>query len=276
MDEYKNKIIQADCREELQKLPDEYADVVVTSPPYWGLRDYGNEDQIGTEPLYEDYVDAVADVADEIMRVLSERGVFWLVVDDSYSTDAGYQVSETKNPNTDIPEDQPNRNAPLGHKCKMLIPHRIAIEMIERGWIHRQDVVWRKTNAKPESVTDRFVDDYEYVFQFVKNEQYYFNSDAAVEEAKDGGERNRRSVVETKIPSGGWSCTAVFSEELVEILLESSMPEDGVVLDPFGGAGTVAVVADRLGYQWTLIELNEQYVTEARDRVNSTLSAYSR
>jgi DNA modification methylase len=168
-----NKIYKESCLETLKKMPNEFIDCVITSPPYWQLRDYGYPEQWGLEPTYEEYLDRLWQLMDEIYRVLKPSGTCWINLGDTYA-----------------------RN----NKCLLLIPHRFAIGCIERGWILRNDIIWGKRNAMPESVTDRFSKKHEYIFFMVKSEKYFFDLDSIRDKVKDSSlERYKYSFSENKL-----------------------------------------------------------------------------
>lgn len=182
-----NKINQEPCLETLRKMPDEFIDCVITSPPYWQLRDYGYPEQWGLEPTFNEYLGHLWGMMDEIYRVLKPNGTVWINLGDSFSTQSGtnaalsrgrnyqsdstYLINRGESGNLLKPKDLPN-------KCLLLIPHRFAIGCIDRGWIVRNDIIWAKRNGMPESVTDRFSKKHEYIFFMVKQEKYYFDLDS--------------------------------------------------------------------------------------------------
>lgn len=158
-----NKVYNEPCLETIRKMPDEFLDSVITSPPYWQLRDYGYDGQWGLEPTYKEYLEHLWEMMDEIYRVLKPSGTVWINLGDTYSGNGN-----TKEPN----------------KCLLLIPHRFAIGCIDRGWILRNDIIWGKRNGMPESVTDRFSKKHEYIFFMVKSEKYYFDLDSIRDKVK--------------------------------------------------------------------------------------------
>lgn len=278
-----------DVRSRLADIADQSIQCCVTSPPYWGLRDYGKADQIGLETTCSEYVAQIVAVFREVKRVLSDTGVLWLNLGDSYGK---------------------NKNI-LG------VPWRVAFALQDDGWILRQDIVWAKPNPMPESVNDRCTRSHEYLFMLTKSPKYYFNDKAIAEEAKtkpgatwqerkaagatagnvivghetrngtqrvvhgkgvtsnltrQDGLRNKRSVwtINTKPFRGAHF--AVMPEALVEPCLLASTKENDLVLDPFAGSGTVGVVAVKHGRNFVGIELNEDYVQIARQRISVALS----
>lgn len=215
-----NKIYQETCLETLKRMPNSFLDCVITSPPYWQLRDYGYDGQWGLEPTFQLYLEHLWSMMDEIYRVLKPTGTVWVNLGDTYGTQSGNMRNpasskESNHAKESIKVKQPNLNL---HKCLLLIPHRFAIGCIDRGWIMRNDVVWAKRNGMPESCQDRFSKKHEFFFFMVKSEKYYFNLDAirdkisSVSEERykygftgqEGGNSNNfkgdKSHLSTKIP----------------------------------------------------------------------------
>lgn len=266
-----NTILCGDALAMLQTFPDACVQTVCTSPPYYHLRDYQVSGQLGLEPSYDEYVTKLCDVFDEVKRVLRPDGTCWVNLADSYSGSNGGAPSPLKaqrfrytlppTPRSDIPR-----------KSLCLIPSRFAIEMVRRGWRLRNVLIWCKPNAVPESVKDRFTNDFEYLFFFSKSSRYYFQQ--RFEPATDRGTRRRGQYMRNKrcvwtIPTKGFAGNhfAVYPEELVETPIRACCPAGGVVLDPFLGTGTTAVAAELLGRRWVGIELNPAYVALARQRL---------
>lgn len=235
------------------------------------MRDYQVAGQLGLEPSYDKYITNLCNVFDEVKRVLRSDGTLWVNLADSYSGSNGGAPSPLKRqrfaytlptmPHSDIPR-----------KSLCLIPSRFAVEMVHRGWLLRNVLIWHKPNAVPESVRDRFTNDFEYLFFFAKNKHYYFEQQ--VEPRVDrGAQRNRQRVRNKRcvwtIPTKGFSGNhfAVYPEALIETPIRSCCPKGGIVLDPFLGSGTTALTAQRLGRRWVGIELNPEYVTLARRRI---------
>ena len=225
-----NKLFQEPCLDTLKRMPNNFLDCVITSPPYWQLRDYGYEGQWGLEPTFQGYLEHLWSMMDEIYRVLKPQGTCWINLGDTYHTHGcgskksthNFQGAETatingigtiKKPLGDLPE-----------KCLLLIPHRFAIGCIDLGWIMRNDCIWAKRNGMPESVTDRFTKKHEYFFFMVKSEKYFFDLDAIRKplaqssiqrlnqniEQQNGSDRvpnksngNMKAVGKTKIPVDG-------------------------------------------------------------------------
>ena len=268
------KIMIGDCREQMRLLADGSVQTCVTSPPYFGLRDYGHDGQIGLETTPDDFTAAMVDIFREVRRVLRDDGTLWLNLGDSYG--AGKQL--------------------LG------IPWRVAFALQADGWYLRQDIIWNKPNPMPESVRDRCTKAHEYIFMFSKSSRYRFGSEAIKEpvapssaarlaqstlaqqvgstrvpgktngnmKAVGNGEtRNKRSVwtVTTKPYKGAHFAT--FPPDLIEpCILAGSRPGE-TVLDPFGGSGTTAGVAIKHGRKAVLCELNPEYAALVPDRIAS-------
>jgi DNA modification methylase len=182
-----NKIYQEPCLDTLRKMPDNFLDCVITSPPYWQLRDYGYEGQWGLEPTFNLYLEHLWQMMDEVYRVLKPTGTAWINLGDSYSTQRGTSAAMAKgkkydNETTYLTNRGESKNLikdkNLPNKCLLLLPHRFAIGCIDRGWIVRNDIIWAKRNGMPESVTDRFSKKHEYFFLMSKSEKYFFDLDA--------------------------------------------------------------------------------------------------
>lgn len=328
------RILQGDCRDLLKTLPSESVHCVVTSPPYWGLRDYGVAGQLGLESSAEAYVVAMVAVFREVRRVLRKDGTLWLNLGDSYCSQGGLHDGRGDNqPGVGAKEiwhngngradgivdsrGQRNRNgvfaAGLKPKDLVGIPWRVAFALQADGWWLRQDIIWSKPNPMPESVTDRCTKAHEYIFLLSKAERYYYDADKirephcqitqmAVDRYKDDPEiaaarkignigsapdrkdsskllridnnafanpagRNKRSVWEVATAPFSEAHFATFPPALIEPCILAGCPVGGTVLDPFGGAGTTGLVADRLGRDAILIELNPQYVAMAERRI---------
>lgn len=177
-----NKIIEGNCLTVLKTLPDKSIDCCITSPPYWGLRDYGHEEQLGSEKHFKEFVNNLCNIFDEIKRVLKDTGTCFVNLGDTYASGvrakngADVNTNDPKNPNANRSKVAPNRmGCGLPEKCLCLVPERFSIEMIDRGWILRNTIIWHKPNQMPQSATDRFTVDFEKIFFFVKKPTgYYF------------------------------------------------------------------------------------------------------
>jgi len=288
-------IIYGDCREKMKELGPESVQMCVTSPPYWGLRDYGHNDQLGLEETPEKYTANMVEVFRQVKRVLKDDGTLWLNLGDSYNGSGGAGGDYNKG---GLKEGQPKykgRNiSTLKPKDLIGIPWRVAFALQQDGWYLRQDIIWHKPNPMPESVTDRCTKSHEYIFLLSKSEKYFYDADAIRETLAEssikrlnqdidkqvgstrahGGQKfngnmktfgdvekgaNKRSVwtVTTKPYSG--SHFAVFPEKLIEPCIQAGSRTGDVVLDPFFGSGTTGEVAQRFGRNYVGIELNEDY-----------------
>lgn len=190
------KIYNEPCLKTLSKMDNESIDCVITSPPYWQLRDYGYEGQWGLEPTFYMYLENLWSMMDEIYRVLKPMGTVWINLGDTYGTQSGNMRNPVKSKETDHAGSGICIKQPKSlHKCLLLLPHRFAIGCIDRGWIVRNDIIWAKRNGMPESVTDRFSKKHEYFFFMVKQEKYYFNLDAIRDKFKDSSiERLKQNI----------------------------------------------------------------------------------
>ena len=300
------RILIGDALTRLRDLPNESVHCCVTSPPYWGLRDYGVEGQIGLEPSQEAYVARIVAVFAEVRRVLRPDGTCWVNLGDSYNaagrvghgTRIGYKQGTSRA--SACGEDSPRPSA-VGLKPKDLvgIPWRVAFALQADGWWLRSDIIWHKPNPMPESVTDRPTKAHEYVFLLTKSERYAYDADAIAEigtgrnpgnvshkgtTAYESGDdhhrtkggllnigarefRNARSVWTIATQPFRGSHFATMPPALAERCIKAGCPAGGTVLDPFGGAGTTGLVADRLQRNAVLIELSPVYAEMARARI---------
>lgn len=303
------QLLHGDCRQMLKTLADASVHCCVTSPPYFGLRDYGCDGQIGLERTPAEYVAQMVEVFREVRRVLRDDGTLWLNLGDSYAGSWGAQSREhagKHSPNVSaISANQvvaAQRKAggtgsiPAGSGLKpkdlIGIPWRVAFALQADGWYLRQDIIWHKPNPMPESVRDRCTKAHEYVFLLSKSERYCFDSDAIQETAAgpakpcgkkndasrndsgttgsvrgDGETRNKRSVWTIATQPFSEAHFATMAPDLAETCIKAGCPAGGTVLDPFGGAGTTGLVADRLQRSAVLIELNPVYADIAERRI---------
>ncbi|GHW85804.1 DNA methylase family protein [Vibrio cholerae] len=261
-------IFEGDALTVLRRIPSNTVRCVVTSPPYWGLRDYGIEDQIGLEQSMQQFIHRLVAVFSEIKRVLTPDGTLWLNIGDGYTSgNRGYRAPDKKNPARAMGV-RPDTPEGLKPKDLLGIPWRLAFALQDDGWYLRSDIVWNKPNAMPESVKDRPSRSHEYLFMFTKSERYFYDSEAAKEPADNGKLRNRRSVWNIKTKGFSGAHFATFPTELVRpCILSSSQPGD-YVLDPFFGSGTVGVVCREENRNYLGIELNPEYISIAVDRLN--------
>lgn len=281
------KIYLGDCRNTLKNINSESIQTVVTSPPYFGLRDYGAPDQIGLEPSPDEFVSAMVAVFREVRRVLCSDGTLWLNLGDSYNAYNGNRGSSAsldraRDKATGVRPKLPSGSGltvpSLKNKDLIGIPWLVAFALRADGWYLRQDIIWSKPNPMPESVRDRCTKAHEYIFMMSKSPRYYFNSESIKEPVSSSKndrnyaiepreKRNRRSVwtVATKPFKGAHFAT--FPAELIEpCILAGSRPGD-TVLDPFMGAGTTAVAATIHGRRAIGCEVNPNYVDIACRRI---------
>lgn len=295
-----NKIINGNSLEVLKTIPDNSIDCCITSPPYWGLRDYGHDEQLGSEKHFKDFINNLCNIFDEIKRVLKDTGTCFVNLGDTYGTQSGGMAggyTEPKYGHTETRKvKQPNINM---HKSLCLIPERFAIEMIDRGWTLRNQIIWHKPNQMPSSAKDRFTVDFEKVFFFVKKPNgYYFEQQL---EKSIWAEFDKRSEVKGGVKSNGKSASGIYAtnkvvyteggmrnvrtvwtvntepsteahfatypQRLVERMLKAGCPENGIVLDPFFGSGTTGIYAKKSNRNYVGIELNNEYVKIAENRL---------
>jgi len=379
------QILQGDVLKRLVEIPDETFDTIISSPPYWGLRDYGVDGQLGLEPDFRDYLKIMAQIMTELKRVLKNTGTCWINLGDTYAGSGKGAGFDGDSKETWRFDTKPNLMESITAKSRFGIPERFYINCIDDGWIARNHIPWYKSNAMPSSVKDRFTNKWESVFFFAKSQKYYFNLDAVREktitESKPFNIRVRENITghaQAKLGDKSWTATeeemsrynkdgtkrytneklghrnglgkstldkkqdntkgvdgkpipmyagfnerwnnrsqdqftkrklemrsdggdhdscmndprgknpgdvffinpkpfaeahfATFPVELPLKILKCACPPDGIVLDPFFGAGTVGVAAEMLGLQWCGIELNEEYITIARNRLEPYLN----
>ena len=176
-----NKIYQGDCINVMQTFPSESIDMCMTSPPYWGLRDYGVDGQYGIEESPEEYIEKMTGVFSEVKRVLKKEGTIWLNIGDTYASTPPGNPGQGKK-GASFEQRQDTSKCGLPQKCLCMIPERLAWSLIQDGWILRNKIIWYKPNGMPSSVKDRFSNKWEYVFMFSKQQKYYFDLDAVREE----------------------------------------------------------------------------------------------
>ena len=299
-----------DCLKSLKTMPDQSVHCCVTSPPYFGLRDYGVDGQLGLEASPEEFVEALVIVLREVRRVLRDDGTLWLNLGDSYARnpakgqhkpgDSGKQAYLY---DTGGGRASSTSTAGLPEKNLIGIPWRVGFALQADGWYLRQDIIWQKPNPMPESVTDRCTKSHEYVFLLSKSPRYFFDSAAIKEDAVKGaagssfstgktaehqlgrssdavriedGKRNRRSVwtIATRPYKGAHFAT--FPPALIEPCILAGCPVGGTVLDPFGGSGTTAGVALAHGREAVICELNAEYADLMPARIASIIESYSK
>lgn len=267
--EDKTNIIIGDAREILTTLPSNFFRTCVTSPPYWGLRDYGTDGQIGAEDDIRKYIKDLVHVFREVRRVLADDGTLWLNIGDSYTSGGRtWRAADSKNKGRGMSY---RADTPEGLKPKDLIgvPWRLAFALQEDGWYLRTEIIWNKPNCQPESVKDRPTRAHEYVFLLTKNERYYYDYESIMEPAQDAKQKtkNRRTVWNINTEPYPGSHFAVYPKQLVRLCVLAGSQKDDHVLDPFFGSGTTGVVCNEIDRQCTGIELNEEYAMQARERI---------
>jgi len=291
------EVIVGDNRETLKQLPDKSVQTVVTSPPYWGLRDYGEDEQLGLEPKPNDFIENLCLVFDEVWRVLKDDGTIWVNLGDSYA-----QSGQRGGGSYD--KERPGwfkspRKAPEGLKPKDLvgIPWRFAFAMQDRGWYLRQDIIWAKPNPMPESVTDRCTKSHEYIFLMTKNPKYHYDHEAIKElgvipagtkAAKGSEERSSMEKINSRPPEykvydgyrnkrSVWNVTtkpykdahfATYPPELITPCILAGSKENDIVLDPFSGSGTTGEVSLLHNRNYIGLELNPEYAKLSEKRLH--------
>jgi len=270
----KDLILFGDCLETIKQF-DEKPRCCITSPPYYGLRDYGGEDnQIGQEESPEEYIQNLVKVFREVRNLLTEDGTLWLNIGDSYyNYRPGKGQGLVKQTVSKSKQDLPDKCARRGNKLDGLkekdligIPWMLAFALRADGWYLRQDIIWHKPNPMPESVRDRCTKSHEYLFLLSKNQNYYFDVDVIKEPT-----RRKRSVWKiTNKPYKG-SHFAVFPPDLIKPCILAGSQENDIILDPFMGSGTTAMVAKELGRYYIGCELHEEYGKLIQKRLNERI-----
>ncbi len=262
-------VLHGDTRRVIQSLPDNTFQCVVTSPPYWGVRDYGVKGQIGAEANLQDYIQTLVEVFREVRRVLKHDGTFWLNIGNTYTSGGRkWRQEDEKNKGRGMSYRPPT---PTGLKKKDLIgvAWLLAMGCQKDGWYLRNDILWNKPNCQPESVKDRFTVSHEYIFLFSKSERYFFDQDAIKERTTDGnGYKNKRTVWSINTEPCQEAHFAIFPRALVRPCLLAGSRKNDLILDPFYGAGTVGVVAKELGRRCVGIELKDDYIEIAKKRTS--------
>ena len=265
-------IHKGDCIEQMQKMKEKSVDMCVTSPPYWGLRNYNDEEgQLGQEATPKEFVDNLVKVFREVRRVLKDEGTVWLNLGDTYCG-TGHKGNYTD------PKHREGRNGQSfalnnkieGLKSKDLvgIPWRVAFALQDDGWYLRQDIIFAKQNPMPESVKDRCTKSHEYIFLLSKNKKYYYDNEAIKELSVDGKQKkNKRSVWSLPTQAFKGAHFAVSPIALFEPCVLAGCPEGGTVLDPFAGSGTTGIVATNNNRNAVLIELNGDYIDIMKERI---------
>ena len=304
IEEIKNTILCGDSLSVLKTMPSESVDCVVTSPPYYKLRNYGTEGQIGQENTLNEYLNRLLEITNELKRVLKPTGTLFWNHGDSYNGTGGNRKIETeretyKKYNSKL-KAGPGTKENMPKKCLLGQPYRLAIRMVdEQKWHWRNTIIWHKPNAMPDSTTDRFTNDYEPILFFTKNTDYYFeqlleksmwfekDKRAITGPSKGGkaisgnyainkggafrkdGMKNKRTVWSINTETFNGEHFAAYPSKLIINLIKAGCPERGVCLDPFMGSGTTAVVAKKMNRNFIGIELNPEYIKIAEARLKT-------
>ena len=305
-----NKVYFGDCRESMRQMAKDGIKVqtCITSPPYYGLRDYGVDGQIGNEQTPKEFIDNLVEVFACVWDILEDDGTLWVNLGDSYYNyrpGKGQRVvanSIASQKASEFEHSAKRGNKLEGYKEKDLMgmPWRLAFALQDFGWYLRQDIIWHKPNPMPESVKDRCTKSHEYIFLLTKNPQYYFDSESIKEESVTSWEIGQQTRLQRKNATGGaisggigekistgetrnkrdvWSVSvkpysgahfAVYPEELIEPCVMAGSRVGDIVLDPFFGSGTTGAVAQKLGRQYIGCELNQGYEQLQKDRLQQT------
>lgn len=300
------KLYHGDSLEVLRNMPDQSVNCCVTSPPYWGLRDYGKKKQLGLEETPDDYVLKMVRVLSEVKRVMKVDGTLWLNLGDTYAASRSYQVVDNmhKDVGNKIGHKIPDR---LKQKDLVGISWRVAFALQADDWYLRQDIIWNKPNGMPESVKDRCTKSHEYIFLLSKSAKYFYDHNTIKEPAhydgrkdcilkgapkynkpiipgrkkqtmaanphnrwkwKDGkAVRNKRSVWTVPTKPFKGAHFATFPEKLIEPCILAGCPTDGTVIDIFNGAGTTWKVCEKYNRKYIGIELNPEYCEITKKRI---------
>ncbi len=299
----KDTILYGDCRTTIPTIT-EPIQMCVTSPPYYGLRDYGGEEnQIGQEGSPEEFIDQLVEVFKKVRDVMVDDGTLWVNMGDTYynyRSDGNYPKQTVSKTNQDLPNFSPARGNKLkGLKSKDLIgvPWLLAFALRKDGWYLRQDIIWHKPNPMPESVKDRCTKSHEYIFLLSKSKNYYYDNEAIKEPAKDWGTRDRTNgkyhnkgtglqphtglskSYPTKNKRSVWTVTskpykeahfATYPPDLIEPCIKAGSRKGDIILDPFMGSGTTAMVSKQLDRHFIGCELHETYKTLINGRLPNT------
>ena len=264
-------LLQGDVKEQLRLLIDVglQVDCIVTSPPYYGQRDYGIDGQIGLEDHPSDFLTELVEVFTLCRQVLRETGSLWINIGDTYWSGKGaHKSKEIKQGARRFgirPQDKPGDGHWARPKQLLLIPHRLAIALQESGWLVRNDNVWVKPNPVPDQVRDRCSMSHEYVFHLTNSRYYYFNRLPVGREMPSGSVLPPRDTWEVDTSNGNGSHKASFSEDLVRIPILASTPSKGIVLDPFNGSGTTTIFARTHGFRAIGIDISSEYCEQAAE-----------
>lgn len=266
-DSENSAIIVADAQRVLAGVPDAVIQTTITSPPYWSLRDYGIDGQIGVEDSVDTYIASLVAVFDEVHRATRADGTLWLNIGDSYTSGGRtWRAPDRKNPVRAMDQRPPTPNG-LKPKDLIGVPWRLAFALQNAGWYLRADVIWNKPNCQPESVKDRPTRAHEYLFLFSKDQRYKYDYTAV----RGPNDRNLRTVWEVHTQAYKEAHFATFPLSLIEPCVQLTTGRRDLVLDPFIGSGTTGVAAIERGRRFFGIELNPDYVAIAERRLNGAI-----
>lgn len=280
------EVFNQDINKATEFLKDDLAQAIVTSPPYWGQRNYGVDGELGHEKTYTDYINNLCVIFTHLKSKLKDDGCLWVNLGDCYAGSGGQGTKGKRSIQSgDNLSTPPSAN--LRYKmggCKLMLPARFAIAMIDDGWILRNEIIWEKTNPLPESVKNRCTKSHETIFLFTKSMKYYYDADAIKTKSKkpiDNRSENRKrkpNKLENGMRSSGvyeyankrdvWvgptarfkgAHTAVMPDHIAETCIKASTKEGDLVLDPFMGVGTTGINALKLGRKFTGIDINNEY-----------------
>lgn len=309
------KILQGNCIDKIKELENNSINCVVSSPPYFGLRDYGVDGQFGLEKTYQEYLSNTVKIFETFKPKLKDTATIWWNVGDSYSS--GLRTSTTNqslrgNKNYGVTRTPVQKN--IKEKDLLMIPNRVAIALQDAGWYIRSEIIWHKPNPMPESVKDRPTNCHEKIWLITKNKKYYYDHESIKEpttestkqryksgwkgnEERDyvngkqnhfskyiGTEKSKEDALKGRNKRNVWTITtkpfkdahfATFPKDLIEPCIKAGCPEDGIVLDPFGGSGTTGIVAAQNNRNAILIELNQKYIDIAKKRIDKELGLFN-
>lgn len=263
----KNKIYLGDCLDVMKTMQSNSVDCVITSPPYWLQRDYGWDGQWGMEETFNEYLEKLFLMMNEAMRLLKDKGTVFINIGDGYARKGGKSLGR-KQPKALLHATKQgirggNNKGVKGIQDKTLLqlPYRFSIGCIDRGWILRNNIIWYKRNAMPESVKDRFTKSHENIFMFSKNKDYYFDSDYVTQDVWD-----------IPLTPNGTKHIAGYNTKLIGRAIMAGCPKDGTVLDMFCGGGTTGIRAIELGRNFIGIDGSKDYSDIAQKRINEAQS----
>ena len=303
------KILQGNCIDKIKEIDDNSIDCVVSSPPYFGLRDYGVDGQFGLEKTYHDYLANTVKVFETFKAKLKDTATIWWNVGDSYNSTNRFcrNKGKYKRKGRDGGSNDKKliKNSIIKEKDLMMIPNRVAIALQDAGWYIRSEIIWHKPNPMPESVRDRPTSCHEKIWLITKNKKYYYDAESIKEPVvtpidakaghKFGGNKTTKQLnatisgkkweySSTRNKRNVWTITtkpfkdahfATFPKDLIEPCIKAGCPEGGVVLDPFGGSGTTGIVASLNNRNAILIELNQNYIDIANKRIDKEVGLFN-